>query len=110
QQIMNYMTATQFLSFAPGTQMNYSNYGYLLLGRIIEAVTGLPYAQYMQATVLGALGASRMVLGSTEFESRKSTEVKYFTGDPGLYGNMRQTGAPGNAMASYGSFNLENMD
>jgi CubicO group peptidase (beta-lactamase class C family) len=110
QQIMNYMTATQFLSFAPGTQMNYSNYGYLLLGRIIEAVTGLPYVQYMQSAVLGPLGISRMVLGSSEFEYRKSTEVKYFTGDPGLYGNMRQAGAPGNAMASYGSFNLENMD
>ena len=70
QQIMNYMTATKMLSFAPGTQMNYSNYGYLLLGRIIEKVTGMTYADYVQSKILAPLGISRMVQGATELEYR----------------------------------------
>jgi len=34
--------------FAPGTQHAYSNTGYLLLGRIIEVVTGQNYHDYME--------------------------------------------------------------
>ena len=110
QNIINYMTATQNLSFAPGTQMNYSNYGYLLLGRIVETVTSLTYGNYVASKVLGPLGINRMALGSSEFESRRWNEVKCYTANPSLYPNRRQPGAPANVMAPYGSFNLENMD
>ena len=110
QDIINYMTTTQSLSFAPGTQMNYSNYGYLLLGRVVETVTGMTYGDYLKSDVLGRLGIKRMVLGSTEFEYRKWNEAKCYTGDLNLYPNRRQPGAPVNAMAPYGSFNLENME
>jgi CubicO group peptidase (beta-lactamase class C family) len=110
QHIMNYMTATQMLPVTPGTQMNYSNYGYLLLGRIIEKVSGLTYAAYIQSKVLGPLGISRMVLGTTEFENRLSTEARYFTQYIGLVANVRRAGAPANSMWPYGGWNLENMD
>ena len=33
--------------FAPGTRWSYSNTGYMLLGMIIEKVTGKPYATYV---------------------------------------------------------------
>jgi CubicO group peptidase (beta-lactamase class C family) len=82
----------------------------LLLGRIIEAVTGMAYGTYMQTHVFGPLGVSRIGLGRSEFEYRQSGEVTYFTTDPGLYANMRHAGAPANAMISYGNFNIENMD
>ena len=110
QNIMNYMTATQNLVFAPGTAMNYSNYGYLLLGRIIEKVTGVSYASYMQSHVFGPLGISRIVLGKSEFEYRHTNEVTYFTTAPNLFTNVRQAGGPQNVMAPYGNFNIENMD
>jgi CubicO group peptidase (beta-lactamase class C family) len=110
QDIINYMTTKRNLDFAPGTLQNYSNYGYLLLGRIIEAVTGMAYGTYMQTHVFGPLGVSRIGLGRSEFEYRQSGEVTYFTTDPGLYANMRHAGAPANAMISYGNFNIENMD
>ncbi|HTP11463.1 MAG TPA: serine hydrolase [Anaerolineae bacterium] len=110
QDIINYMTTKRNLDFAPGTQQDYSNYGYLLLGRIIAAVTGIAYGTYMQTHVFGPLGISRITLGRSEFENRASGEVTYFTTDPGLYANMRQAGAPNNVMAPYGNFNIENMD
>jgi len=36
------------VAFAPGSKMEYSNYGYILLGRIIELVSGEPYQKYVQ--------------------------------------------------------------
>ena len=36
------------LAFEPGTRMEYSNYGFILLGRIIELVTGEPYERYVR--------------------------------------------------------------
>ena len=36
------------LSFEPGTRRRYSNTGYLVLGRIIEIVSGQPYADYVK--------------------------------------------------------------
>jgi CubicO group peptidase (beta-lactamase class C family) len=36
---------------APGTQFAYSNVGYTLLGRIVEAASGLPYEEYVRAEI-----------------------------------------------------------
>ena len=35
------------MRFAPGTNWEYSNSGYFLLGYIIEKITGKPYAEYL---------------------------------------------------------------
>jgi CubicO group peptidase (beta-lactamase class C family) len=35
------------LLFTPGSQQAYSNYGYILLGRIIEVASGQPYDRYV---------------------------------------------------------------
>jgi CubicO group peptidase (beta-lactamase class C family) len=40
----------------PGTAMEYSNFGYALLGRIVANVSGQPYREYVQRTLLGPLG------------------------------------------------------
>jgi CubicO group peptidase (beta-lactamase class C family) len=108
--IINFMTTQWGLEFSPGTDYNYSNYGYLLLGRVIEALTQVSYAQFMQDHIFGPLGISRIVLGQNQFENRAAGEVPYFTLDPKLYANVCQAGAPVNAMLPYGSFNLANMD
>jgi len=41
---------------APNTRLKYSNIGYGLLGRVIEAVTGEPYASWIQREVVDAAG------------------------------------------------------
>ena len=44
--------------FEPGTKWSYSNTGFVLLGRIIEIVTGEDYYDYMQKNVFGPAGAT----------------------------------------------------
>lgn len=44
------------LASVPGTKSAYSNLGYLLLGRIIERVSGTPYRTYVEEHVLAPLG------------------------------------------------------
>lgn len=39
------------VEFAPGSRSAYSNYGFILLGRIIEEVSGLTYEQYIQQNI-----------------------------------------------------------
>jgi CubicO group peptidase (beta-lactamase class C family) len=39
------------VAFEPGSRMEYSNYGFILLGRIIELVSGEPYQNYVREHV-----------------------------------------------------------
>ncbi len=43
-------------STSPGTAYEYSNYGFALLGRIVQNVSGMPYARYLREQVLLPLG------------------------------------------------------
>jgi CubicO group peptidase (beta-lactamase class C family) len=45
-------------SFEPGTKAQYSNIGFVLLGRILEIVTGDDYYDYMQKYVFAPAGAT----------------------------------------------------
>ena len=50
----------QQLSFAePATTFRYSNIAYVLLGEVLEAVTGRPFEALLQRDVLGPLGTER---------------------------------------------------
>ena len=44
------------LQFEPGTSQSYSNAGYMVLGAIIEAVSGMPYDEYVAAHVFEPAG------------------------------------------------------
>lgn len=43
------------LDFPPGSQWSYSNTGYVLLGRVIETVSGQTYKEYLQSHILSPL-------------------------------------------------------
>ncbi|MBP2704962.1 beta-lactamase family protein [Microbispora sp. RL4-1S] len=106
--IMDY-TSRRTLDFYPGSEFAYSNYGYLVLGKVIEKVTGLPYATYVQQSVLSPMKITRMVQGRTAQSLRRSSEVPYYSqysGTTVLY-NTDPTTPP--VPAPYGVFNLENM-
>jgi CubicO group peptidase (beta-lactamase class C family) len=51
--------ATRELDFEPGTQYSYSNTGYLILGRIVEKVSGEPFGTFLSRRVLTPLGMAR---------------------------------------------------
>jgi len=84
----------QPLQYEPGTKCAYSNYGYCLLGRVIEQKTGLSYEGFIKRFVLSPLGITRMQIGRSNREDRAPGEVRYESKGESVYG----------------AFNLENMD
>ncbi len=44
------------LEFQPGEKWNYSNSGYVLLGYLIEKISGEPYSQFVQENIFTPLG------------------------------------------------------
>lgn len=57
------------LDFPPGTRWSYSNTGYLLAGRVIEAVSHESYRHYIQKHLLDPAGMSHTVTVSEEVGS-----------------------------------------
>jgi CubicO group peptidase (beta-lactamase class C family) len=57
QALLAYFSQKPF-AFKPGTAYRYSNTGYVLLGLLIEAVTGMDYADFVQTQVFAPLGMS----------------------------------------------------
>lgn len=50
--------------FEPGTQWSYNNSGYILLGAIIEKVSGMTYEQFLQKNIFDPLGMKHTFYGS----------------------------------------------
>jgi CubicO group peptidase (beta-lactamase class C family) len=47
---------TRAPEFAPGSRVSYSNYGFILLGRIVERASGLDYDAYIRRNIFTPLG------------------------------------------------------
>ena len=47
------------LNFPPGSRFRYSNSGFLLLGRIVEVVSGEPLAAFLARRIFTPLGMTR---------------------------------------------------
>ena len=56
-------------NWAPGTRFEYSNLGYAILGRVITAVTGAAYPDYIRHRLLHPLGMMRTGYEAEEFET-----------------------------------------
>ena len=103
--IIRYMMG-QPLTFTPGTRYAYSNFGYDVLGRIIERITGESYGQFVQEAVLAPAGVTRMRLGRSLYTDRAPGEVRYY--DIATVSSVFPGG--GAVPAPYGGFNIEAMD
>ncbi len=81
------------LRFVPGTSQYYSNFGYLLLSRIIETVSGQPYETFMQDSLLRPAGCCDMHIANNYYEERYPNEVKYYNGaDSGMVEEFSNSG------------------
>ena len=104
------------LDFDPGARYAYSNFGYCLLGRIIEKMTGQPYEQFVRETVLARIGIRRMRIGASLDEPalphskgrRADGEVRYYTRDNEQADSVFP--GPTKVPLPYGGFHLEAMD
>ncbi|MBK7429122.1 MAG: serine hydrolase [Saprospiraceae bacterium] len=54
------------MEFLPGEQWNYNNSGYILLGFIIEKVSGMTYGEYLQKNIFTALGMKHSYYDNAE--------------------------------------------
>jgi CubicO group peptidase (beta-lactamase class C family) len=95
------------LDFAPGTAYNYSNIGYLVLGDIVEKITGLPYEKYVTDSVLAPLGIFDMHLGKNLLVNKQEREGEY-TGNG--YTTLSCYGNGTYVPWEYGGFSVEAMD
>jgi len=50
------LVGNQRLDFVPGTRWNYSNTGYILLGMLIEKISGHSYAEFLKSNIFEPLG------------------------------------------------------
>lgn len=66
------------LHFKPGTASYYSNLGYIILGRVIETITGEDYESYIKNTILYPLDIYDMQIGGSFIDERLPLEVKYY--------------------------------
>ncbi|MCC3160721.1 serine hydrolase [Hymenobacter sp. 15J16-1T3B] len=94
------------LNFTPGSRFAYSNMGYLILGKIIEQVTGQPYAQWVQAHILTPAGVQEAHLGRTLLADKQEREAEYFSKSTreSCFGTGQKVPMP------YGAWNLEAMN
>ena len=107
--VIRWVIGNKMLDFVPGTDYNYSNFGYCVLGRVIEKITGQSYENYLLNTILQPLGITNMHLGFNLLSNQLPNEVNYydFTGAPlvnSVYDNTTQVPIP------YAGFNVEMMD
>ncbi|MEV4223176.1 serine hydrolase domain-containing protein [Nonomuraea sp. NPDC049725] len=105
-EIMRYATARK-LDFTPGSRYAYSNYGYMLLGRIIAKVSGMSYESYVRQRILAPAGITRMLLGRSASGQQYAAEVRYQS----VY-TRRSVLDDGGATVPYpyGGFNMANQD
>ncbi len=101
----------QPLDFRPGERYAYSNFGYSLLGRVIEKVSGQPYEKHVQEEVLSPLGITRARIGGSLAEQRAEGEVRYYD-----VHNAKRTAIVGvgagvsDVPISYGTWRQETLD
>jgi CubicO group peptidase (beta-lactamase class C family) len=96
------------LDFTPGTDFNYSNIGYLVLGEVIEKKTGLTYESYVKQNIFEPLGIYDIRLGKNLLTDKLEREVEYRTNPP--FTSLSVYGTGQEVPLEYGGVSVEAMD
>ena len=101
QQMIRYMKGVP-LDFAPGTKQAYSNFGFVLLGAIVAAVTRQPYPEAVRALALQPMGATGLRLDGDPPAYNPGEAKRYVLGTehPVPGGNSRMVMASGGWQAT----------
>jgi CubicO group peptidase (beta-lactamase class C family) len=102
--------ARQTLGSDPGARFNYVNAGYIVLARVVEAVTGTSYETHVRENVLADLGASRMAVGATGLDGRLEDEVRYYGQTTAGSSSSSPDSADAAAPGPYDGFHLPALD
>jgi len=90
------------LQYRPGEHYAYSNFGFCILGRVIEKLTGVKYEQHVRDKILGLCGVTDMRVAGNTVEERVPGEVIYYgAGQEEAYGmNVRRMDSHGGWLAT----------
>jgi CubicO group peptidase (beta-lactamase class C family) len=83
RQIVGFVDNTPF-DFAPGAGYRYNNTGYVLLGMVLDKVTGQPYAAHLQKELFTPLG-----LRQTSYCPSRTTDTTHAAGYAVEGGNVK---------------------
>ena len=78
QQLISWTIAHQALKHPPGERYAYSNFGFCILGRVIEKLSGQSYEKHLCENVLAPCGISRMRISGNTRAERAPDEVAYY--------------------------------
>ena len=106
--VIRYMLG-QPLDFDPGSRYAYSNFGYCVLGRVIEQISGRPYERFVQEEILTPIGVERARIGASLDGRQAPGEVRYYM-PGGSPADCVFPNGPGKVPWPYGGFHLEAMD
>ncbi|MEZ5967029.1 MAG: serine hydrolase [Planctomycetota bacterium] len=107
-EIYRYMTLSQGLQFTPDSRGAYSNYGFMMAGRALEALNGgLAYEAVIRRDVFAPLGVVRAKVGDSR--PLDSNEVRYHLRYPYLDRSVVVGTRPWIA-PQYGAWNQANLD
>jgi CubicO group peptidase (beta-lactamase class C family) len=103
-QLIAWAIADLPLANPPGSHFAYSNFGYCVLGRVIERVARRPYAAYVQEAVLARCGISGMRIAGNTAHERAPDEVAYYdqNGEDPYGMNVARMDSHGGWLASAG--------
>lgn len=90
----------------PGTHYAYSNVGYLVLGKVIEKISGMKYEDYVERTIFEPLAISNIHLGKNLLSKGLEREAEYSSNSTtrSCYGDGKKV------PWQYGGFNVEAMN
>lgn len=82
-ELIAWALANQKQTHKPGEHFAYSNFGYCVLGRVLEKVLKLPYDKLITQEVLSKCGITSMQIAGNTLAERRPQEVMYLTSKPG---------------------------
>jgi CubicO group peptidase (beta-lactamase class C family) len=109
EEVLALLKAQPAGKFAPGTQWEYSNSGYVVLGLIVAKVSGVPYREFLQRRIFKPLRMSHTVVyqkgmntvsrrayghtkESDKFVEADQSPTSATLGDGGIYSNVVDMG------------------
>jgi CubicO group peptidase (beta-lactamase class C family) len=84
EDIIAYMVTKRPLLYSPGSTYSYLNFGYCLLGRVIEKVTGKTYRDYVHELLI-PMGITNMQIGGNTLADQFPDEVRYYQSEYSPY-------------------------
>ena len=101
-QLISWTIANLPLDHRPGDHWMYSNFGYFLLGRVLEKVSRMPYAEFVRNALLARCAAADMRIQGNTREETAPNEATYYGQDDGdpYEGNQRRADANGGWIAT----------